>query len=51
MSTSVNLPYECPECGNDPVVVSEVPPDNHDRGETFVTRVRCPNCEYVDWYD
>jgi len=43
------IPYQCPKCGESGVTARSVPPDRHDRGDDWCTRVDCPSCEYEEW--
>jgi hypothetical protein len=45
------VPSTCPECGAIDVTVRDVPPDMHDRGDSWTTRAECEACdEYVEWF-
>ena len=47
-----NIPANCPECGEMAIAVSKIPPDQHDRGDEWITRVACRDCdEYTEWVD
>lgn len=46
------IPSQCPECSGITVEVVSVPPSQHDRGSTWMTRAACEQCgEYVTWFD
>jgi hypothetical protein len=44
------LPSQCPKCGAMSISVSKVPPDKHDHGSEWATKVECEDCdEFVRW--
>ena len=46
------IPSQCPECRAIDIEVVSVPPDRHDRGSDWLTRVECEGCgEYTEWFD
>ena len=46
------IPTQCPDCGAMDIHVAKVSPNDHDRGEAWVTRAACEACEeYVEWFD
>ncbi len=44
-------PSTCLSCGSEQVNILSVPPHNHDRGSEWVTKLECPNCGHVEWFD
>jgi hypothetical protein len=46
------IPSQCPECGEIKVRTVTVPPDDHNRGNQWVTRAHCESCgEYNEWFN
>jgi endogenous inhibitor of DNA gyrase (YacG/DUF329 family) len=47
-----NPPAECPECGTLSVEILQIPPQDHDRGDEWLTQATCPECDqYQEWFE
>jgi len=45
------IPSDCPDCGDMDLDVASIPPQNHDRGDSWVTRTTDTSCSHIAWFE
>lgn len=45
------IPSQCLECGHLGVRVLDVPPYKHRRGDEWLTRADCHECDFTAWFE